>query len=129
MDTTRIKHYKKSLEKEKGKIIYVCSPLRGDIENNIKKVYKYCRLVLESGNYPVAPHAYGSNLLDDNNPKERKLALKMGEKLLSRCDELWYFGEIISEGMEAEIKFAKKNAIPVYHQKTLITNRTKALSI
>ena len=34
-------------------------------------------------------------------------------QLLSECDELWYFGDQISQGMVAEIIAAKEQGIPV----------------
>jgi hypothetical protein len=40
------------------KIIYVCSPLRGDIKNNIERAKQYCRAVALRGDMPIAPHVY-----------------------------------------------------------------------
>lgn len=36
--------------------------------------------------------------LDDNKPEERKKGMQMGLDLLDHCDELWVFGNNISEG-------------------------------
>lgn len=45
--------------------------------------------------------------LRDENPKERQLGLFFGNALMSKCSEVWVFGEYISSGMEAEIRRAK----------------------
>ena len=39
---------------------------------------------------------------------ERELALFMDIALLSRCVELWVFGDVISAGMEKEIQYAQR---------------------
>ena len=50
---------------------------------------------------------------------ERKLGQQRGLDIIHRMnphhDELWVFGHIISEGMEAEIKLAKQLGITVEH--------------
>ncbi len=94
-------------------LVYIASPLAGDIEGNIQKALGYCRLAAEQGVAPVAPHTIFTRFLDDHDPAERKLGLKMGFALLTRCDELWVFGDIISAGMRSEITIAEKHDIPV----------------
>ncbi len=47
-----------------------------------------------------------TGFLDDAIPEERSLGLSMGLELLKRCDEVWVFGNKITEGMESEIKAA-----------------------
>ena len=37
----------------------------------------------------------------------------MGIALLSKCAELWIFGETISQGMELEIRYAQKKGKPI----------------
>ena len=43
---------------------------------------------------------------------ERELGLDMGLAMLSRCDELWCYGDHISHGMMAEITEAHRLNIP-----------------
>ena len=38
------------------KLIYVCSPYKGDIAGNVKKAQKYSRYVVEQKAVPLAPH-------------------------------------------------------------------------
>jgi hypothetical protein len=99
----------------KQKLVYVCSPLRGNIEKNIAKAKEYCKSVIIAGGVPLAPHIALEGVLDDTKPHERETALAIGLEMLQRCDELWYFGSVISEGMAAEIKAAKELGVPVKH--------------
>ena len=66
--------------------------------------------VLKSGVAPVVPHFYALSLNDDI-PKERELGRQAGMSLLWFCDEMWVFGDRITEGMQAEILFCKNMKI------------------
>jgi len=91
------------------KYVYICSPLKGDYETNIKNAKGYCRMALfEYGHIPIAPHIYFTQFLDDTNETERLIGMKCGLELLPLCDFFWQFGEP-SEGMKAEIKWWKEN--------------------
>jgi len=87
-------------------IVYICSPYTGDVKNNAAAARRYSRFAVETGYIPIAPHLLFPQFLNDNNPKERELGLFFGNAILSKCAEMWVFGERISEGMEAEIKRA-----------------------
>lgn len=87
-------------------IVYICSPYAGDVENNVAAARRYSRFAVENGYIPIAPHLLFPQFLDDTNPKERELGLLFGNALLSKCAEMWVFGDRISEGMDAEIKRA-----------------------
>lgn len=87
-------------------IVYICSPYAGDTENNTAAARRYSRFAVEAGYIPIAPHLLFPQFLDDNNPTERELGLFFGNAILSKCAEMWVFGDRISEGMEAEIKRA-----------------------
>lgn len=98
---------------KRQKIVYICSPLRGDLAGNIIKANYYSRFAYEQGCIPLAPHAIFTQFLDDNNPNERKSGMTMGLNLLDRCDELWAFGPNISDGMKREIEHARRKGIPI----------------
>ena len=96
------------------KKIYVCSRYAGETDENVKKARKYCGFVAKvCGAVPVAPHIYFTQFLDDAVHEERAFGRMVGLQLLSECDELWYFGDQISQGMVAEIIAAKEQGIPV----------------
>ena len=88
------------------KKVYICSPLGGDIERNLQCVKRYTEYALKCGTAPVVPHFYAL-CLNDNDPKEREIGLTAGLSLLWLCDELWLFGERITEGMKNELAFCR----------------------
>ncbi|MEE0914554.1 MAG: DUF4406 domain-containing protein [Ruminococcus sp.] len=102
-----------SIEKEERSlrtfrpIVYICSPYAGDVETNVQKARRYCRFAVDKGYIPIAPHLLFTQFLNDDNPKERQLGIFFGNAVMSKCSEVWVFGEYISNGMEAEIKRAK----------------------
>ena len=95
------------------KLIYVASPLSGDVEKNLEFAKEACRAVIDSGYAFFAPHLLYPSILDDGVPEQRELGMEMGMTVLARCDELWAFGERISEGMAAEMEEAERLGIPV----------------
>lgn len=92
--------------------VYVCAPLGGNVESNLKKVRAYTEYALRCGTAPVVPHFYAL-CLDDNDPKDREIGLAAGLSLLWFCDELWLFGDTVTEGMRAELQFCKNLNIRV----------------
>lgn len=102
------------MDKEKKRpAIYVCSPLRGDVERNIQKAIGYCRYIYSRGGIPLAPHVIFTTFLDDAVPEERAAGIELGLELLAKCDELWVFGDNISEGMAGEIARAEELGLRV----------------
>jgi len=65
-------------------------------------------MLVDMGYIPIAPHVYFSQFMDDLNPEDRRKALKMNKKLLEFCDELWIFGDEITEGMKKEIEHFRR---------------------
>jgi hypothetical protein len=97
-----------------GRMIYIASALKGDIEGNLLKAVKYCRAVAQTGAVPIAPHLYFATILDDRIREERAIGILMGLHILGRCDELWVFGEP-TEGMQGEIYQAMNLGIPILY--------------
>ncbi len=92
--------------------VYICAPLGGNVEANLRKVKRYTKYALKCGTAPVVPHFYAL-CLNDRIPKEREIGMAAGLSLLWFCDELWIFGDEVSEGMKAEIQFCQSFDIPV----------------
>lgn len=92
------------------KKIFICSPFRGDEENNRAKAAWYCRLAYQEGFLPIAPHLIFPQFLSENKSEEREAGILMGLELMRGCDEIWVFGEA-TEGMKREIDFAKEYGI------------------
>jgi hypothetical protein len=83
-------------------IIYVCSPYSG----NVEKAKRYSRFVVDEGGIPITPHLYMPSFLKEES--ERDLAIFMDLELLTRCSEVWVFGEVLSAGMQIEIDRAQQ---------------------
>lgn len=98
------------------KIINVASPIsEGKRKENIKYAKDACRFVTESGHAFFASHLLYPQIMSDKQQEERKLGMDMGLAMLSKCDELWAFGVVITDGMKKEIAEAERLGIPVRH--------------
>ena len=112
-DPTAFEAMTKITKEEKAKnsafrpLVYICSPYSGEIETNVEAAKRYSRLAVDKGCIPLTPHLLFPQFLDDDIPEERELGLFFGNALMSKCSEVWVFGERISAGMESEIKRAR----------------------
>ena len=94
-------------------IVYICSPYSGDTEKNTANARRYSRFAVDLHYLPITPHIYFTQFMDDNIPEERDTAIFMNWVLMSKCVELWVFGEYISPGMKAEIERAKRKHMKI----------------
>lgn len=94
-------------------LVFICSPFAGDIEHNIEKARCYSRFAVNKNTIPIAPHLLFPQFMDDNNKAQRDRAIFMGLVLLSKCQELWCFGETITQGMSVELEKAKQRGIKI----------------
>lgn len=99
-------------------VVYICSPLSGNIVVNREAACRYCRFAVDAGYVPLAPHLFFPQFMDDSNDQERSLALFMDIVLLTKCAELWVFGDTISNGMSIEIEKAKRKGKPIRYFST-----------
>ena len=86
-------------------IVYICSPYAGNIYDNILKARKYSRFAVDCHCIPFP------QFMDDTT--ERDTAVFMNMIMLSKCHELWVFGDVISDGMKTEIDKAKKKHMKI----------------
>lgn len=95
-------------------LIYICSPYScGNLNENIEKARKYSRFAVDSHCLPITPHIYFTQFMDNNIPEERETAIFMNWVLMSKCEQLWVFGDNLSTGMKAEIDRAKRKHIKI----------------
>jgi len=99
--------------KQYRSMVYICSPFAGDAEYNISRARRYCRFAVSEGCIPLAPHLHYPQFMDDLDKESRELGLTFAQFLLTKCDEVWVFGNRISDGMAREIAKAKELAIPI----------------
>lgn len=107
-------------------IVYICSPLSGDMERNQAAARRFCRFAVDAGYIPIAPRIYFPQFMSEHHPKERNLALFMDVVLLTKCAELWVFGNTISKGMRMEIEKAKRKGKPIRYFTTACKEVTHA---
>lgn len=94
-------------------VVYICSPYSGDTERNVENARRYSRFAVDRHYLPITPHIYFTQFMDDNVQEERNTAIFMNWVLMSKCVELWVFGETISSGMKAEIERAKRKKMKI----------------
>ena len=92
-------------------LVYVCSPYAGKVDMNLENARKYSRFAVDRGYIPVTPHLYLPQFMSEET--ERDLIMFMDIVLLSKCAELWVFGNEISPGMSIEIDRANRKAQPI----------------
>lgn len=106
------------IEERKAKfrpVVYVCSPFSGDPVGNAEMASRYCRFAVDTGYAPFASHLFFPQFLDDGIPEERELGMFMAIIILTKCAELWVFGDRITKGMSQEIRKAEsRNMIVRY---------------
>ena len=108
-----IKDQKAKMKPSYKPLVYICSPYAGDIETNILRAKRYCRFAVSEGGIPFAPHLHYPQFMDDNDKEQRELGLRFALILLGKCDELWVFGDKLSNGMSREIAKAKKRGMTI----------------
>ena len=100
-------------EKPYKPLVYIASPYAGDTETNVRRAQGYCRFAVTKNCIPIAPHLHYPQFMDDSDKEQRELGLFFALVLLGKCDELWIFGDRVSNGMSQEIKKAEKRGIPI----------------
>jgi len=98
------------------KIIYIAHPIGGDVPGNLEKIGAiYRSLSLQKLVIPFAPYIAPISCLDDNVPQERAIGFEHNKALFDRkaMDEVWLYGDRISNGMAQEIEWANRMGIPV----------------
>ena len=94
-------------------IVYICSPYAGDVETNVDAARRYSRFAVDTHYVPIAPHLLFPQFMDDSLGEDRQTAMFMNLVLLSKCAQLWVFGSVRSEGLQQEIKWAKRRHMTI----------------
>jgi hypothetical protein len=99
------------------KIVYIAHPISGDVVGNLKKVKTILRYInlYEDCIVPFAHYVIDCQVLDDTIIEERERGIENDVALLKAgfINEMWLYGNRISEGMKHEIKLAKSLGILV----------------
>ena len=95
------------------KLVYICAPLRGDVEKNIEFARQKAQEVFREGSIPICPHLMFPPIADPNDPVQDQAAREMGLRLVESCGEVRVYGPEWTEGMWAEIRHAMDLGIEV----------------
>lgn len=91
-------------------MVYICSAYSDDVEYNVQKARIYSRYAVDAGAIPIAPHLLLPQFMKEES--ERDLAMFMDIAILSKCRELWVFGEPTA-GMLNEIAYAERKQMTI----------------
>ena len=95
-------------------VVYICSPYSsGNIEQNVINARKYSRFAVDKGAIPIAPHLLFPQFMSEET--ERELAMFMNKVLITKCAELWVFGDKYTNGMNDEIIYALRKDKPIHY--------------
>lgn len=97
------------------KTVFIAHPISGDIRGNVEKVLAICEAVHTNELVPVVPYLASLQYLDDTIKEDRELGIMANLECFRRkyIDELWLFGDHISNGMREEILLSNELKIPV----------------
>jgi hypothetical protein len=96
------------------KTVLIAHPMTGDIEGNTKKVEAICREIHSAEIIPIFPSFTTRRYLTPD-PKDRELAKAHIKEYFKRgmVDEVWLYGDNLTQGMLREIKTANEHSVPV----------------
>ena len=106
------------LERNDLKLVYICAPLRSNVEQNIEFARQRAREVFQAGVVPICPHLMFLPIADPGNPSEDQAARDMGLQLVVLCQQINVYGGECTAGMQAEIELAERLGIPVKNFET-----------
>lgn len=113
----RKREWQKQYEMKNQSKVYVVSKYAGDIDKNVADAIKACRYLISKKKQPIASHLMYPAILGvgDTDMESRTLGLMYGLSLLAMCDEVYVFETEsgLSEGMEQEVREAKKLGKPI----------------
>lgn len=94
------------------KTVYICSPYRGNVAENVELAKRVCRKAVMDGHSIICPHLLYPQFLSDDDETEREMGIAAALSALETADELWVVGNVISSGMAREIARATELGIP-----------------
>lgn len=92
-------------------LVYICSPYRGEVERNLEYARELTRLALDNSFVPVTPHLYLTQVVNDEDSRERERGMSAGKELLWHCKYILIGSRYgLSEGMLEEIELAAQQS-------------------
>lgn len=98
--------------------VYGCSPFAASTPEQLDLHLRWARALAKQiwldGFWPVLPHLYGPQFLEDTNPADRAIGLAWGLDLLDRCVALYVCDVTPSAGMQRELTRAQALDLPTH---------------
>lgn len=116
-------------EQDRAKLVYVCAPLRGDVEANIECARAKAAELFRQGYIPICPHLMFPPVANVKDTAQDEQARKMGLQLIGLCSRVNVYGPEWTEGMWAEIHRAEKMGVPVYTDQTTLGRSSRQKNI
>ena len=95
------------------KLVFICAPLRGDVEKNIEFARQKAQEVFADGDIPICPHLLFPPITDPKHPEQDKKVKEMSLRLLESCQQLNVYEPIWTDDMWKHIYRAGDLGIPV----------------
>lgn len=98
--------------------IYGCSPYAArapfTVADHVRWAQALARYLLDAGAFPVLPHLYLTQFLEDTLPDERDTGLALGLELLDSTQGLAVLHVPLSAGMAQEVAHATTCHLPIH---------------
>lgn len=106
--------------------MYICTPLRGEAEQNITLAKETARVVFQGGDIPICPNLLFTLIATPGDPVQEQAAQEMGLRLVELCQQVNVYGPVLTPEMQAETQRAHDLGIPViFDQKRLEKTRPR----
>lgn len=94
---------------------YICSPLNGNERKNINNAIAYAKYIYERCDMiPIMSHFYAL-ILDDNDRIQRETGISISLGKILDSEDVWVFGNTITDGMGEEIRKAMALGRPIHY--------------
>ncbi len=96
------------------KTVFIAHPISGNEEENLRKVLEICKELNSQGIIPIFPPHSWRQYMEPGTDSKYWSGL-VNEEYFRRgmVDEVWLYGETISDGMKKEIRLAVSYGIPI----------------
>ena len=94
--------------------VYICAPFDGRDTRSREKLWWYCQFAVEHGCIPVAPDMYYPEFMHLEFSKHQKeLARHFAIRDVSICQEIWAFGDKLTQDIKRKLQVAVSLGINV----------------
>lgn len=97
--------------------VIIESPYGGsdeDVQRNVEYAQRCLEDSLRRGEAPIASHLLHTQVLDDNNPAERKMGIRAGLAWYGAADKIVFYVDLkMSKGMTSSMETAFANGVSI----------------